>query len=263
MANCVLFNYSRKLKLFFNEPKFYHLDIQGRNWAALKDHCMHVSFLLGYFHFPIFQAISQNIKFVKVKSSGVRAEQLEENASTSERQNKKQPISRMVKGVYFQGGCFPKRSQNVLSLGSVWGMWPGSRVFYLLLFNHLNFWGSKRLQPHPITTSHSDGLDSHFLEENIIWVNWLFQGNPALLSSKGRWERMATPLRWTWSSRTTVAPPSGTTWSSTERWVLPPPQSPLPLHPNTHLVGATTHKAQAGAGVGGAVTLCLGSWSGF
>jgi hypothetical protein len=66
---------------------------------------------------------------------------------------------------------------------------------------------------------------------HVMWVRWLLQGNPVHQSWKGRWERMGTPLRWTWSSKMTAAPPSDTTWSSTERWVASFPRPSVTLPP--------------------------------
>lgn len=136
------------------------------------------------------------------------------------KKKKKKPILKMLKGPCSQEGYLPEHSQEALS---VWAQSEASTwnsVLFLLLFNHLNFWESKKsVQPHPVTPSHSDGLDFPSVDVNFMWINWLFQGNPVHLSSKGRWERMETLLKWTWSSRMTAAPPSDTIWSGTERWV--------------------------------------------
>lgn len=116
-------------------------------------------------------------------------------------------------------GGFPEHSRKAFS---VWVKTEASNwnlEFYMFCFWTIWIAEKSRVQPHSITASHFDGLDFHCVDENVMWIPWLFQGNPAHLSSKGRWERMETLLRWRWSSKTTAAPPSDTTWSNTERWV--------------------------------------------
>lgn len=173
------------------------------------------------------------------------------------RDRNKKPISRMITGLCLRGGCFLEHSKRHQVRASNW-----NPKFYIYCI--LTTWISEkaRVQPHPITTSHSDGLNFHLVEENVMRINCPLQGNPALLSSKGRWERMATPLRWTWSSRTTAAPLSDTTWSSTERWVASfPSRHPRPRNPDTPLLmQQAACKAQARRG---GQSHSVGPWSGF
>ena len=141
-------------------------------------------------------------------------------------------------------------SQNISERRSQFGLrteasnWNSK--FYMFCFLTIWIAEKSRVQPHSITASHFDGLDFHFVDENVMWIPWLFQGNPAHLSSKGKWERMETRLRWSWSSKTTAAPPSDTTWSNTERWAASFPGFLQPHNTNTCPVGPILSLEQEG-----------------
>lgn len=159
---------------------------------------------------------------------------------------KKYPFLKWWKDYTRRKGGFPEHFRKAFS---VWVKTEASNwnsKFYMFCFFTIWIAEKSRVQPHSITTSHFDGLDFHCVGENVMWIPWLFQGNPAHLSSKGRWERMETLLRWSWSSKTTAAPPSDTTWSNTERWVASFPGFLQPHNPITRPVGPTVSLEQGG-----------------
>lgn len=140
----------------------------GKRLAVLKNYFLGLSFLLK--HSDTFFCISGHsskcIRLIKVKSAVVRAGKKEMQALGRDIKKKKNPVSKMVKGLCYQAGSprtFPKSAPSLgLSLTHL----TGTRSFLFITFSPFEFLGKqekkknkKKPSPTPITTPHADGLD--------------------------------------------------------------------------------------------------------